>query len=130
MSLFHFATWTRYQSSLDAGEIPATWPECLSPLYPERVVWLTTDGDLQKQGWNDGSKVLAVRFTVNPPASEVFDWIEWRGDQSHPSPAQLTKLGRRSGGDPTAWRVVMRSLPRSEWVEIFNLEATKPIVGW
>jgi hypothetical protein len=62
--------------------------------------------------WIDKS---AIRFTVSVPAYAVHHWPAW-SRQHGIDPTWSAALGK--GNNPNDWYVVLREIPRAEWVRI------------
>ena len=120
MRLHHLTTEAGLQAILADGIIRCIWPAEVSDEFPQRVVLLTTETDPNKRGWKvgSGSFLIVSRITVDVQDKEVRSWSDWKIGHDPAPVSGLETSARAWGGDPKAWYVVERDIPRSEWVDI------------
>lgn len=108
------------------GEIRTTWPSTLSPAWPTRIVWLTSQPDPDLQGWKVSEGPQTVRFLLDLPDDAVHTWTEWAQGDRVDRTAAVSALNR--WGDPSTWYVIERGIPREEWMAVVDLSTGKTLI--
>lgn len=123
MLLHHLTSEAGLRGIVADGVIRTSWPETLSREFPYRVVWLSSDSNPDRRGWKIGRDALriAARITVEVPDGEVHPWSEWKMRHDPVPVSGLEASARAWGGDPQAWFIVERDIPREEWIEIVDI---------
>jgi hypothetical protein len=124
--LYHLTTESGLTGILAARVIRCTWPLCLSDEFPYRVVWLSSEADPGRRGWKTGrgAEPIVARITVDVPDADVHPWSQWKVGHDPAPVSGLETSAKWNGGDPDAWYIVERDIPRDEWLEVVDLRLT------
>lgn len=123
--LYHYTALEHLQSIRTSGFIKATESHARRPVVwlterdyvggpPPHLVGRSSDSDGRPGPPVDKS---AVRFTVNVPSSDAFRYDWWAKRRGVTD--RWIQLLERAGGEPaSAWWIVPRDIPHSEWIAI------------
>ncbi|MEU1455463.1 hypothetical protein [Streptomyces avermitilis] len=127
MLLYHFTDRGQWPQILGSGAIDATWRrwEAAPP-----IVNLTEDADPQSLPW--ALRERRIRIMVDVPDAESHAWVPWAEAHGIPSEERWSLLAdsdpsrtnqpNQWNGNPSAWFVVERPIPRAEWKEAIDLD--------